>query len=409
MQELLSFNTDFDFSLSAAPDLVTRIREVSQRKELLFWSLGTPERRYICHGQPPPPAFAQQMARYGLEALQPAQHGNDYSSYSANPWGWNNQVIQEFTTYGCRVSAPPQKAVRQANSRLFAFQLAQKLGLDLPGSATAFSSAEVLARLKDLHGPAVVKPIFGNAGIGLTFVENWPLTAQQEATISESLAQGGGAAIIEPWVQRTDDFSTYFQLEQDGTIRDFTIQRCLVGRSGSFYGMIIEPGQKLSAAPLLQQVAQEVASSLQDIGYFGPVVIDGYSYRMPDGTLAINPLVEINARQTMGMIARHLYQKLSPTGAILFRLARRKRCQLPENLQGVDDLLGKSHYQAGAEQGIAVLTPLASALPRAQVLQHLFAVVGRNSLDCLNQLALLESQVLKTKEPVEIIQQFSLL
>jgi hypothetical protein len=35
----------------------------------------------------------------------------------------------------------------------------------------------------------------------------------------------------------------------------------------------------------------------------GPFGIDAWRHRLPDGTLALNPLGEINARMTFGLVA----------------------------------------------------------------------------------------------------------
>ena len=235
------------------------------------------------------------------------------------------------------------------------------------------------------------------------------LLKQTGEILKENLLQGGGMAIVEPWVKRVDDFSTSFYLQQNGQISDFSIRRCLVGRSGSFYGMIIEPAANLSKKPFLYDIAVRVAQEIFAAGYFGPVVIDGYSYIDSHNKLAINPLVEINARQTMAIIGRHLLQRWPEVNAILFRLARRKRCRIPKDLAELNNLFGNSHYQAGAARGFSLLTPLTDTLPRASVLQNLFAIAGQDSLDCLNQLTKLESLVLKTKETEPISSLFSLL
>jgi hypothetical protein len=53
-------------------------------------------------------------------------------------------------------------------------------------------------------------------------------------------------------------------------------------------------------AALLATELQRTAAALTAAGYFGPFGIDGFRYRTADGSSALNPRCEINARFTMG-------------------------------------------------------------------------------------------------------------
>jgi hypothetical protein len=132
------------------------------------------------------------------------------------------------------------------------------------------------------------------------------------------------------------------------------------------------------------------------------VVIDGYYYKKADGTLAIEPPCEIIARETMGLIARRILAASGYRGALLFRLARKQRCRLPDSYAEFDKVLGPRHYSAGASRGIALLTPLADSLPRALISGHLFVAFGADSQSCFNQLGDIERLFLKGKEKTAI-------
>jgi hypothetical protein len=53
-------------------------------------------------------------------------------------------------------------------------------------------------------------------------------------------------------------------------------------------------------ALVMHEQAELVAAALARAGYFGPFGVDAFSYRAPDGTRAIQPRSEINARYGMG-------------------------------------------------------------------------------------------------------------
>jgi hypothetical protein len=48
---------------------------------------------------------------------------------------------------------------------------------------------------------------------------------------------------------------------------------------------------------------EAVAAALGREGYVGPFGIDAWRYRRADGALVLNPLGEINARMTFGLVA----------------------------------------------------------------------------------------------------------
>ena len=45
-----------------------------------------------------------------------------------------------------------------------------------------------------------------------------------------------------------------------------------------------------------------MASALRSAGYVGPFGIDAWRYRRDDGAIVLNPLGEINARMTFGLV-----------------------------------------------------------------------------------------------------------
>ena len=64
-------------------------------------------------------------------------------------------------------------------------------------------------------------------------------------------------------------------------------------------------------APFLKTF-DKVTHRLRNIGYNGPVTVDSFRFRTPDGTIKLHPLGEINARLSFGFVARALLERLAP-------------------------------------------------------------------------------------------------
>jgi hypothetical protein len=63
-----------------------------------------------------------------------------------------------------------------------------------------------------------------------------------------------------------------------------------------------------------------LGGELQKAGYVGPVSIDAFVYRTPEGNCRLKPIVEINPRYTMGRLTAELMKQTCPGSHGLFRL-----------------------------------------------------------------------------------------
>ena len=63
-----------------------------------------------------------------------------------------------------------------------------------------------------------------------------------------------------------------------------------------------------AAVAAATQAAEAVAAE----GYFGPLGIDAMQYRAGDGTIAVRPIQDVNARWTMGRLSLGLRRSFLP-------------------------------------------------------------------------------------------------
>jgi hypothetical protein len=86
-------------------------------------------------------------------------------------------------------------------------------------------------------------------------------------------------------------------------------------------------GAKADIADRLQKLCGQLfsllESELQSVGFVGPVSIDAFVYRTPQGDCRLKPVVEINPRYTMGRLTVELMKHTCPGSCGRFRLVTR--------------------------------------------------------------------------------------
>ena len=135
-----------------------------------------------------------------------------------------------------------------------------------------------------------------------------------------------GSVLVEPWDARVVDLSVQIQVEATG-VTVLGVTRFLTDARGQYVAHRL--GRKLDdlAPPLrrriyegrfferLSEIAQQVGDALRRRGFIGPAGIDAYVYAAPGDPqeFHLRPLVEINARFTMGRVALALDQRILPS------------------------------------------------------------------------------------------------
>ncbi|MDX8431045.1 MAG: hypothetical protein SNF33_04485 [Candidatus Algichlamydia australiensis] len=177
---------------------------------------------------------------------------------------------------------PPLDLVEEITSKVFSFENTQQL----PGSKILHSLDETKAWLAVGKFPKVLKTPFGFSGTGHTILRH------ADANISKLQFP----LIGEPWVERTLDFSTHYEVGESITcVGKTTMQN---SARGSFLSCTTDADTpQVDHLPLLQKI--------QKRGFFGPISIDSFVYEE-----GIHPVVEINPRHTMSSIAVLIAKKL---------------------------------------------------------------------------------------------------
>ncbi|MDF1665942.1 MAG: hypothetical protein P1V97_29570 [Planctomycetota bacterium] len=221
------------------------------------------------------------------------------------PWGCSPSV----TSLDGTQTWPSSAAVANAHSKAFAADLATSLGAAIPGT-------QVLRNVEDLNGflasPTannrwIAKRAWSVAGRGALRKSGAALSKSDEGWFKKALRFG--PVVVQEWLSRRFDCSAVCELTQDGHYSLLGIT-AMVTRGTTYVGTVLGDVDQVLDLPsgwrgALDSTAEQVGLSLHETGYFGPYGIDAFVSE--DGLLY--PLIEINARLTMGRVALELARK----------------------------------------------------------------------------------------------------
>lgn len=167
---------------------------------------------------------------------------------------------------------------------------------------------ELLAAEPEAFRAFTLKPRLGSSGRGRVAgrAEGGDRAALEGAF--SRLAKRGGA-LIEPWVERTTDLSAQLLVEEGGSVLLLgTFEQCTTasGLVRGHRGWVDSRGRTSSGSAYdeaLREAAVTMAVAAAEAGYRGPCGVDAFVYRAPEGREAFRPVVELNARFTVGQIA----------------------------------------------------------------------------------------------------------
>ncbi|MFK7911885.1 MAG: DUF455 family protein [Akkermansiaceae bacterium] len=153
--------------------------------------------------------------------------------------------------------------------------------------------------------------------------------------LSETLEKHGGV-VLEPWLDRVHDFSVLYEKKVD-RIDLIGMTHMENDPSGRFLGSAVYPKWGSGLAPEVAEFLfreaemtsfyrEKLPQALRELlpNYLGPIGIDAFVFCHADGSLGLRPVVELNARMTMGRVALELHKKTDSARPGRFRILRKK-------------------------------------------------------------------------------------
>ncbi|MGF9911709.1 hypothetical protein ABEX47_05870 [Paenibacillus ehimensis] len=205
---------------------------------------------------------------------------------------------------------PDLAVVKRVNSKLYHHRLLEDTGMGTYGTP-AMSAEEVGQYGTELlrKGAFLIKDPFGVSGKGNQLIESPALLKRIVSHLRKQEKAGSQTLfLLEPLLPKAADFSSQWLLEPDGSRQLISVQR-MMNRQQNYGGSVT------AEAAFVNSLEQKgyfsmLEAALHELfldGYFGYVCFD--SMMLEDGELV--PIIEINARMSMGLINAHLDRLLA--------------------------------------------------------------------------------------------------
>lgn len=317
MSKLHIANTNFEWEIAENKilpvDQALEKHQVFLQLQFLPFLYADPKDGVAVTGEP------EKTFWHGLETLKirpPKMHLLDSQKPlpydSLESWGASRNIQDWATQHQLAYSIPSWDVVAKVNSKEFSFQCSPKL----PNATLLYSEEEAKKWLDRLTSPSVLKTCFGVSGKGHLLID--PLTPPNPQKVLQFLQKEwkmNRPVIAEPWVNRCLDFSTQWEITPKGKIEFIGVTLCendskgryltnRVGDAPAYFGIYF---------PYLEEhidVAKQALKKVAQMGYFGNVGVDAMLYQLNTipSKILVHPIVEINARKTMGWVALQIHK-----------------------------------------------------------------------------------------------------
>lgn len=256
--------------------------------------------------------------------------------YAVLPWTRNlaNRFNLEF-------NFPSVEHVIKVNSKLYSHEVSKELNIK-PYGTIAYKSEDIRRIGMPMIGAGgfLIKDIFGVSGKGNMLITSENVMNRVLKHIANQEDAGMETCfLIEPFLEKEQDFSCQIHLDKEGRFTVSSVQR-IINNGFSYLGSMAAEEHFIE---LLEQngyfnTINDVVSCLNKDSYFGEICIDSMILK----TGEIVPLVEINARKSMGLINSYIDKflgRFSLMGFFFFlSLGYKGYLQLEDILQQMKDL-----------------------------------------------------------------------
>lgn len=301
--KLWYMNADFEMELATPPEnkyFCSPIVEKINRRLApnLLWLTNTGDALLL---EKPWSADTIKLAEQKQVELIPLDSKIKHPDKIFTPWGWTSSAITLGRKLEAIVNAPSLELVAKINSKLFSFELEKEWGIAMSkaGVAANFEELEQIIALgcPNPEDKWVIKSPMGVAarervlGRGPNLVGASAIWVERRFELREKL-------IFQPWLNVIREYGTTIYILPNGQVEIFGISDLQTNGAGTGTGYLL--GRKIASERLveIEEIAKRVGKRLFDEGYSGPAGIDALEH-----TEGLHPLLEINARYTMGFVA----------------------------------------------------------------------------------------------------------
>lgn len=316
---LWHMNADFEAELAAPAGAYRRpphFEALNRRlSEHLLW-LARPGDALLVK-EPWPERLRAEASRRGVE-LTPPEGTARAGGHIFTPWGWTPSAAAAGERAGAAVRPIPFETVARVNSKLWSHALEVEMGAALPGAALASTTEQLHeAVARACPGPDdkwVVKSPQGFAARGRVLGRG-PSLGEPQARWAERRMARGETLIFQPWLDVVREYGIVMEIAPGGSVEVHGISDYQTNGAGVGRGYILGRPPAPHRLGELERVADFVGARLYAEGFRGPVGVDAVEHAG-----GLHPLLEINARHTMGFIALAVERSLKPSEPVFWSL-----------------------------------------------------------------------------------------
>ena len=265
--------------------------------------------------EPWPSSLVEDANRRGVEVVSPSNVGSQ-SGRVFTPWGWTPTAVEAGERAGAVVRPVPFEVVRRVNSKLWSHALEVELGLALEGAATA-STFDALSEAAARACPGredkwVIKSPFGFAARERVLGRGPRVEGAQATWAIRRLARGE-TLIFQPWLDVVREYGVCVEVARNGSHRVLGFSDLKTNGAGTGLGYVLGRPPTPERAAELERTAALVCARLHAEGYCGPAGLDAIEHAR-----GLHPLLEVNARHTMGFVALAVERALKPSAPVFW-------------------------------------------------------------------------------------------
>lgn len=268
----------------------------------------------LLYDEPHPVPLIEEARRRGVRLLTTRERVAAGTIFE--PWGWTKSAFEVAALTGAEVSAPPEEVVTRVNSKLWSHALEVELGVALPG-AKAVSTFKELAEAVARACPRaddkwVIKSPYGFAARDRVLGRGARI-AEPQAKWSRKRLNHGEQLIFQPWLDVVREYGVIMVISREGETFVHGFSDVQANGAGTAKGYLLGRPPAPDRASELKRMARAVGERLHREGYFGPAGLDALEHAG-----GLHPLLEINARRTMGFVALAIERALAPATPVFW-------------------------------------------------------------------------------------------
>ena len=304
-------NADFEVELAHGPGPYRRTQAYAALNRRLsahlLW-LASPGDALLVE-EPWPGPLVNEARERGVELVSP-RDAKPQTGRLFTPWGWTPSAAAAGGSVRAEVYPLPFEVVARVNSKLWSHTLEVEMGWALADSVVARTLEELCdAAARACPGRDdkwVVKSPYGFAARDRVLGRGPRVEGPHAVWASKRLARGE-ALLFQPWLEVEREYGVVVRLERDGSHRVLGVSDLRTNGAGTALGYVLGRPPSRHRMAELEGVAATVCARLHAEGYHGPAGLDALEHAG-----GLHPLLEVNARYTMGFVALAVERGLRP-------------------------------------------------------------------------------------------------